>query len=291
MNSPGSRRGVLVVIVMVTLSRLLPSCAAFQPIRRLAEQRQRRHVSCRPSAVADPNEDQYSSNVTQWDFEAPQGSRDVFIDRRSLISSVSRAATNLSLLLLLMMMMTTTAFVPDAALVANAAASTTANIKVTPVAHTFVANPGQAPKPTRENDAERFLTNARVVFLLQGNSGNDPGPLAVEVIELTKQRKAGSGPGVTPGEVCVLKSGSVDAVVKAAKQMPDGDVLLVGPLPSRGVATDGRLKADTAAALGSFVGSQTGGGVISVLLDGAQNNIKLVEDGYPTSELLWYSLP
>jgi len=73
--------------------------------------------------------------------------------------------------------------------------------------------------------------------------------------------------------------------------MPDGDVLLVGPIPSGGTAEDGKLLAGTASRIGTFVGGKQGNGVISVLLNGPTENLKLVESGFPTSELLWYSLP
>merc|ERR1719343_976365 len=39
-----------------------------------------------------------------------------------------------------------------------------ADVKVTPIAHTFITSSG-ATKPIRENDATRFFTNARVVYL------------------------------------------------------------------------------------------------------------------------------
>jgi hypothetical protein len=163
-----------------------------------------------------------------------------------------------------------------------------ADIKVTPIAHTFITASGAA-KPIRENDATRLFTNARVVYLFEGK-GADSG-FASEVLDLTVKRKAGEGPGVTPGSVQVSKSAAPDAVAAAAKNMPEGDVLLVGPIPSGGTAADGKVLADTAKALGTFVGGKTGGGVISVLLDGPREGLKLEEGGYPTSELLWYSLP
>ena len=164
-----------------------------------------------------------------------------------------------------------------------------ADIKVTPLAHTFITSSGSA-KPIRENDATRFFTNARVVYLFEGK-GADPG-LAAEVVDLTEKRKAGKGPGVTPGSVKVSKSATTpDAVVTAAKNMPAGDVLLVGPIASGGTAADGKTLADTAKALGTFVGGKTGNGVVSVLFDAPREGLKLEEGGYATSELLWYSLP
>jgi hypothetical protein len=46
----------------------------------------------------------------------------------------------------------------------------------------------------------------------------------------------------------------------------------------------------TAEALSIFVGGKTDGGVMSVLLDGPKEDIKFQESGYPTSELLWFSI-
>jgi hypothetical protein len=180
--------------------------------------------------------------------------------------------------------------------VAFAAAGTAAvgkksnNIKVSPVSHTFITSSGFAAKPIRENDATRYFTNARVVYLLEGQAAK-PGVLASEIIKLTTKRKADRGAGVTPGNVQTLKSGSVKTVVDTVRSLPEGDVLLVGPIPSGGIASDGKVLTETATALGTFVGGKTGGGVISVLLDGPKENIKLEESGYPTSELLWFSLP
>jgi hypothetical protein len=186
-----------------------------------------------------------------------------------------------------------------------------ADIKVTPLAHTFITAGGAAAKPIRENDATRFFTNARVVYLLEGSNA-DPS-LASEVLDLTVKRKSGQGSGVASGNVKVLSSskqlGAIASemgldvvvvskdgenqaeIVEAAKSLAAGDVLLVGPVPSAGTAADGRTLADCASALGSFVGGKIGGGVISVLLDGPREGLKLEEGGYPASELLWYSLP
>jgi C-terminal processing protease CtpA/Prc len=61
-----------------------------------------------------------------------------------------------------------------------------------------------------------------------------------------------------------LRSGTISEVVDKAKQLPDGDVLVVGPLPSEGTASDGEILADTAKSLGTFVGAKNSGGVISV---------------------------
>jgi hypothetical protein len=182
-----------------------------------------------------------------------------------------------------------------------------ADIKVTPIAHTFITASGVA-KPIRENDATRFFTNARLVYLFEGKDAD--ASLVSEVLDLTVKRKAGQGPGVTPGNVKVISSskqlGDVASqmgldvlakgenqatVVEAAKSLIEGDVLLVGPIPSGGTAVDGKTLADSASALGTFVGGKIGGGVISVLLDGPREGLKLDDGGYPTSELLWYSLP
>mmetsp|Transcript_22667 Transcript_22667/g.63078 ORF Transcript_22667/g.63078 Transcript_22667/m.63078 type:complete len:297 (+) Transcript_22667:250-1140(+) len=177
----------------------------------------------------------------------------------------------------------------------------TGAIKITPIAHTFVTTGGM-PKPIRENDATRFFTNARVVYLFEGGSGG--ANMVQEVVDLTKKRKADRGPGVTPGEVETLvgaaqlkwKAGGsvsqlVNEVAGKAKTMPDGDVLLVGPIPSGGTAADGTILAETASALDTFVGGKREKGIISVLFDGPKENLKLVESGFPASELLWYSLP
>jgi hypothetical protein len=184
-------------------------------------------------------------------------------------------------------------------------------IKVTPMAHTFITSSGTAAKPIRENDATRFFTNAKVVYLLQGkNNKDDSKPsLAAEILDLTVKRKAGEGPGVTPGKVRLLssdksladvaaslgvdvefsvKSESVDAVVAKANAMTEGDVLVVGPISSHGVASDGKIVAETATGLGTFVGGKTGRGIVSVLMDGPREGLQLSESGYPISELLWY---
>eukprot|EP00536_Pseudo-nitzschia_multiseries_P001931 jgi/Psemu1/4551/gm1.4551_g len=191
----------------------------------------------------------------------------------------------------------------------------TGTIKITPIAHTFVTTGGSSmPKPIRENDATRFFTNARVVYLFEGgsssssssSSGDTNSNMVQEVVDLTKKRKADRGPGVTPGEVETLVGAAqlkwkaagnsavsqlVNEVAGKAKAMPDGDVLLVGPIPSGGTAADGRILAETAAALDTFVGGRREKGIISVLFDGPKENFKLTESGFPASELLWYSLP
>jgi len=177
----------------------------------------------------------------------------------------------------------------------------TGSVKVTPIAHTFITSSGSI-KTVRENDATRYFTNARIVYLFDGKSinGGDNNNISVakEVIELTMKRKTDRGPGVTAGIIetmdvptSISTTKIVEIVTEKAKLMPDGDVLLVGPLPSAGTTSDGKVLANTASNLGIFVGGKSGGGVISVLLDGPRDNLILEESGYPTSELLWYSLP
>lgn len=193
---------------------------------------------------------------------------------------------------------------PSEAVAAGTDVVSAGTIKVTPIAHTFLTTGGTpSPKPVRENDATRYFTNARVVYLFDGKDGFiDNLAVAEEVTELTTKRKAERGPGVTPGNVQTLapsqltwKGGDrgtvVPTVVEAAKQMADGDVLLVGPIPTGGTADDGKLLASTAYTLGTFVGGKKEQGVISVLLNGPKENLKLSESGFPVSELLWYSLP
>lgn len=179
------------------------------------------------------------------------------------------------------------------------------NINVTPVAHTFITSGGSV-KPLRENDATRFLTNARVVYLLEGSGANVN--LTSEVVVLTDKRKAEQGPGVTPGKIHVagskaltdyasslgmptesLKDTTAESVAKVAATLPEGDTLLVGPVKSSGVAVDGKLVSDVAKALGVLVGGAKSGGVLSVLLDGPRKDVAIDEGGYPISTLLWYS--
>ena len=191
------------------------------------------------------------------------------------------------------------------AVIANTEPATAVDIKITPVAHTFITSSGTS-KPIRENDATRFFTNAKVVFLLEGKGANPN--LTREILDLTVKRKAGEGPGVTPGKVHLLSSNkaltdlatslglkttskneSVENVIATARMIPQGDVLLVGPISSAGVAADGKILADAAAGLGTFVGGKTGNGVISVLLDGPKENVEFQAAGYPISDLLWFS--
>jgi hypothetical protein len=184
-----------------------------------------------------------------------------------------------------------------------------ANVKVTAKAHTFLTSGGTV-KPISDIDATTLFTNARVAYLFQGPDAISKN-LVLEVLDLTVQRKAGTGPGVTLGKVEVLSStksfvdastgmglsavsvnsDSLEKVVEFALGMPEGDVLLVGPILSRGTANDGKLVADTAAALELDVGGKREGGVISVLLDGPREGLVLEQGGYPVSDLLWYSRP
>jgi hypothetical protein len=207
--------------------------------------------------------------------------------------------------------MTTAAIVAASSTLLPQPALSAVDIKVTPLAHTFITASGAAAKPIRENDATRLFTNARVVYLFEGKNKKADANIASEVLDLTVQRKAGQGPGVTPGSVNVLSSTksfvdaalgmgvsaatatseAQDAVVAAARAMPEGDVLLVGPILSGGTAADGKVLSEAAKALGTFIGGKKEGGVISVLLDGPREGLQLEESGYPISELLWYSLP
>ena len=181
---------------------------------------------------------------------------------------------------------------------ANAASYDTVNINVNPIAHTFaVSGPSSKPKPIRENDATRILTNARVVILFvtaNGDSGKTDS-LVNDVVELTIKRKEECGPGVTPGSVirmtATTKSNLVDPIVKSSSSSETGDVLVFGPIPSQGITNDGKLKDDVASKLGTFVGSSKSGGIVSVLLDGPTQNVVVSDDGYTISDLLWYSLP
>jgi len=165
----------------------------------------------------------------------------------------------------------------------------TGSFKVTPIAHTFITSSGSI-KTVRENDATRYFTNARVVYLFDGksiyggNNNNNSNNISVakEVIELTIKRKIDRGPGVTAGNIetmdvptSISTTKIVELVTEKAKLMSNGDVLLVGPLPSAGTTSDGKILANTASNLGIFVGGKSGGGVISVLLDGPRENLIL----------------
>lgn len=197
---------------------------------------------------------------------------------------------------------TTTTFLLSPPL-ANAAI----DIKVSNVAHTFITSSNK-PKPLRENDATRYLTNAKVVYLFKGNN-NDETNLFNEIVQLTIDRKAGQGPGVTPGNVHVLttsatskEAAAVTTIVKdsittqtvveavaSSSLDTDGDILLVGPLPSKSTVRNGKMVAEAAQALGIKVGGAREGGLVSVLMDGPTQGLLMEEEGYPTSTILWYS--
>eukprot|EP00568_Trieres_chinensis_P011969 CAMPEP_0183293714 /NCGR_PEP_ID=MMETSP0160_2-20130417/2297_1 /TAXON_ID=2839 ORGANISM="Odontella Sinensis, Strain Grunow 1884" /NCGR_SAMPLE_ID=MMETSP0160_2 /ASSEMBLY_ACC=CAM_ASM_000250 /LENGTH=258 /DNA_ID=CAMNT_0025454875 /DNA_START=35 /DNA_END=811 /DNA_ORIENTATION=- len=188
-----------------------------------------------------------------------------------------------------------------------AAADFVTTVKVTPLAHTFITSGGKV-KPLRENDATRFLTNARVVHVFYGDPSEST---AAEVLSLTVKRKAGEGPGVTPGSVNVLGGGSLKAVdgaksvasssssnndaksiAAAVSSLPAGDVLFVPPAKSGGTAADGAILAETAAAAGLEVGGSKGGGVIGILLNGPRdpNQLKVTEGSYEAPTILWYDV-
>lgn len=190
--------------------------------------------------------------------------------------------------------------VPVAAAAVTSTNAPTVNINVNPLAHTFVV--GSKPKPTRENDATRFLTNARVVILFSSTGGGGAGgtadALADEVVKLSTKRKNEAGPGVTPGSVIQLPKTAiktqnlVEQIVQECKKLSSpGDTLIVGPVPSQGIVPDGKLKADVASSLETFVGLSNGGGIVSVLLDGPTHGVVPSDSGYTISDLLWYSVP
>jgi len=251
---------------------------------------ERRRHSPRLLAVGDPNQqfgnasDDRSRPMSPNNYEHRRGFLTDLLSKGAIIAGT----------------MSSTATLPSSASAAEADLVSSGTIKVTSIAHTFVTSgKSPSPKPIRENDATRFFTNARVVYLFEGSENGETTRLAQEVTDLTKARKAEMGPGVTPGNVQTLsmKAGDADQsailarVIETAKQLSDGDVLLVGPIKSRGTLSDGKLLASTAEKLGTFVGGQKGQGVLSVLLNGPKENIKLIESGIRSSELLWYSLP
>jgi len=134
------------------------------------------------------------------------------------------------------------------------------NINVTPLVHTFlVSNEGKV-KPIRENDATRYLTNAKVVYLFQGSSADST--IVNEILNLTVKRKTEQGPGVTPGKVQAMltypgfgiddnqlqsistfvdSSISKNDVVKKVRDLTEGDVLVVGPITSKGITENGKV--------------------------------------------------
>jgi len=190
----------------------------------------------------------------------------------------------------------------------NASPSLALDIKVTPLAHTFITASG-APKPLRENDATRYLTNAKVTYLFTGDSSDNHATLSNDVLKLTNTRKIEQGPGVTPGciHVATMSKSTIDlatslnlkttkvsdfsatSIAKIASSLPDGDTLVVGPILSAGVAKNGEILADCSKALNGFVGGSKSGGVLSALLDGPKTNLDMIAQGYPISTILWYN--
>jgi len=155
------------------------------------------------------------------------------------------------------------------------------------MAHTFVTaiTKGQGVvKPTRENDFTRFLTNAKVVLLFAGDGGGSTAG-EQEVTKLTKERKVGQGPGVTPGNIVISASKKATSLEKEASSLGKGDTLIV-TVPSASFASDKKVAADCAASLGLFLGGAKEGGLVSVLVDGSKS-VTVEESGY---DLLWYSL-
>ena len=81
--------------------------------------------------------------------------------------------------------------------------------------------------------------------------------------------------------------GWIHAIIFPSSNTSTHAIILVCSISSNAIL---QILADTAAALGTFVGGKVGGGVISVLLDGPTEGLLLNENGYPASELLWYSI-
>lgn len=202
------------------------------------------------------------------------------------------------------------------ALPVSAAASETGavKVKVTPVAHTFVAS-AKGVKPLRENDATRFFTNARIVVPFYGG-GFDTGKLDAtfaELLNLTIKRKAEKGPGVTPGDVIfgeiagqrvtpfasaanakmvAVKDASPSSVSAAVSALSaEGDVLILSPTPTKGTAGDGKVLTAIAEAAGLEAGAR-GGQVLGLLIDGPRDpqSVLLSEGGYALQPILWYSI-
>jgi len=140
-------------------------------------------------------------------------------------------------------------------------AQAAANINVTPLVHTFLVSNGGKVKPIRENDATRYLTNAKVVYLFQGSSADSTN--VNEILNLTVKRKAEQGSGVTPGRVQAMltypgfgiddsqlqsistfvdSTISKDDVVKKVRDLTEGDVLVVGPITSKGITENGKVR-------------------------------------------------
>ena len=203
---------------------------------------------------------------------------------------------------------------PGPALPASAAASETGavKVKVTPVAHTFVASVDKGIKPLRENDATRFFTNARIVVPFYGG-GSDTSKLDStfsDILDLTIKRKAEKGPGVTPGDVIfgkvagqrvasaasakmvAVKDSSPSSFSAAASALSaEGDVLILSPFPTKGTADDGKVVAAIAEAAGLEAGAR-GGQVLGLLIDGPRDpqSVLLSEGGSALQPILWYSI-
>ena len=186
----------------------------------------------------------------------------------------------------------------------TAAATATALVKVTPLAHTFVVSSGKV-KPIRENDVTRIIANARIVVSFRGSSSDDPDPPAPlssfgAVVDLVEKRKTAQGAGVTPGTVTILTTvagassqPSPASIAEAASALPEGCALVVPPTKSGGTAADGRFLEQVAKAAGGLeVGGSRGGGVLGVLLNGPRDPypIYVAEGGYEAPTVLWYDL-
>lgn len=70
-------------------------------------------------------------------------------------------------------------------------------VKVTAVAHTFIASTGNkaSVKPVRENDATRFFTNARILHLFYTGDEEKAYATTKEILDLTVKRKSAEGAG------------------------------------------------------------------------------------------------
>jgi hypothetical protein len=190
----------------------------------------------------------------------------------------------------------------------------TQTVKVTPVAHTFVSstpsssngNKASLIKPLRENDATRYFTNAKVVHLFYDGDADQAMQTAKDILQLTVQRKAGQGPGVTPGKVHLLVNGLEDestysnipglellkspSLKFALTNLPVGDVVFLPPKKSNGTIINGMLVEQSALTSGLEVGGTKSGGVISCLINGPKEpeSIAVLDGGYTTSTILWY---
>ena len=206
-------------------------------------------------------------------------------------------------------------FLPQSspAFAANGAEIVTQVIKVTPVAHTFVSSTSPntqkvSVKPLRENDATRFLTNAKVVHVFYDGDKEKATKLMKEVLDLTVKRKKGGGAGVTPGNVKFLSNDADtsgiykdipglsilnEAALKdALEKIPSEDVVIIPPEKSKGTVSNGMVVEKSAKTCGLEVGGQKSGGVISLLLNGPKDpeKITVMEGEYATSTILWYDV-